>query len=253
MAAMNSHLQNYHAEYDHWIRNSVVRLLAIFPFMLVADLVLFAAKRNGALLVGPYPWWVVVVIVSLEFLGGVWLMRTIYRTGLERRRLDWQEHPVPVDSVETGLILSGTESRDQIAVEPDEKYLGGFYSLQMSIGYYKNARPGYGVYVTNKRLFGISQYCPSFDKRVALIPQNLPKDESDQMIREITQTKLLEVRIEDVAKIELKIPPGLFRTGHLQITRVTGDVAQITVGRKRPGEQLRALLQVFGPNVLTVL
>ena len=45
-------------------------------------------------------------------------------------------------------------------VEPDERYLGGFYSIQLGLGGGKQQTIGYGIYVTSKRLFGTSHNRP---------------------------------------------------------------------------------------------
>jgi hypothetical protein len=204
-------------------------------------------------------------IVLLELVGGVWLLRTTYRRGIRRQRREWHEQGVPiVASVNAlGPSFSATDNRDSSTsvAGQDEKYLGGFYSLQMSTAERGTALPGiqrkrvllgFGLYVTSKRLFGVSQYRPSFDKKVGLMPQNLSPEENDKIIGELQATRLLEVGIDKIAKIELKIPPGLFRTGHLQISLVTGETKNIHVGRKQPGQQLRDLLVVFSPKVLEV-
>ena len=138
-------------------------------------------------------------------------------------------------------------------MDSDEKYLGGFYSLQMSVQR-RRSPIGCGVYVTNRRLFVLpSGQRPSFDKRLDLMPVNLSSDENARVIRELDGSKEFDVAKDRIARIELKIPPGLFRTGHLHITITNGEVERVHVGRTMPGVQLRDMLRAFYPEALVLV
>src|SRR6267143_983778 len=123
----------------------------------------------------------------------------------------------------------------------------------MNTGRGRGVRLGFGIYATNKRLFGIAQYRPSFDKTLPLIPQNFSQAMNDQVISELKRTKSIEIQADEIAKIELKIPAGIFRGGQLPIHRTTGELVMINIGRKQPGEQLKSLLQVFDAKILTII
>lgn len=220
------------------------------------DFLVFNSFRNSAPLVGPIPWPSLAVIVLLELAVVIWLMRTIYRRKVGSVRLEWQEHPVPIsqdrESSDQSMLVTDGSGASASSIEPGEKYLGGFYSLQLGLGWGRNQTVGYGIYATNRRLFGVSHVRPSFEGTMALIPQNLPDEDNNRIISELARLKQLEVGTDRVAKIDLEIPKGVFRTGHLEIILGTGERVDIRVGRKRPGEQLRDLLQIFAPNALTV-
>jgi hypothetical protein len=134
-----------------------------------------------------------------------------------------------------------------------EKYLGGFYTIQMYVGWYKQAKPGVGIYITSKRLIGVLQSRPSFDKQVDLMPQNLTQEQNDRILSELETRKSFDAANDRISRIELKIPPGLFRTGHLKISLTTGEIIEITVGRTSPGEHLRDLFQTFFPQALALV
>ncbi len=153
------------------------------------------------------------------------------------------------------------------AVQDYERYLGGFYSIQMMIGYGRRAIPGYGTYFTDRRFIGLGHaQRPSFDKLVPLIPQNLAKEVNDKIIDELDAKKQVDVSKDGIIRIELKMP-RLLRQGHLQIFLITGEpvtmglghwyakdeLKMLYFGRKRPAEQLENLFRAFDPEALTLL
>jgi hypothetical protein len=154
------------------------------------------------------------------------------------------------------------------ALEDYERYLGGFYSIQMMIGYGRRAIPGYGTYFTDRRFIGLGHaQRPSFDKQVPLIPQNLAKDVNDKIIDELDTRKQVEVAKNGIIRVELKMP-RLLRQGHLQIFLITGEpvtmgrdrwphgsdeLKMLYFGRERPAEQLENLFRAFDPEALTLL
>jgi hypothetical protein len=229
------------------------RIIAILPFTLVIDVLLFYPNANARPFIGPYPSWMIASIVLFQLGGEASLIWVAYRRGLNKRKLAWQtDHPEGlITRIET--TASSFSDADEVIVGPDERYLGGFYSLRLSTGYGRGVRLGFGVYATNKRLFGIAQYKPSFTKTVPLIPSNLSREMNNLIIKEILQTKSFEIPADEILKIELKIPAGLFRGGHLQIHRIDGQLLTINVGRKQPGEQLRNVLEAFDPQILAVM
>jgi hypothetical protein len=149
---------------------------------------------------------------------------------------------------------------------PDyEKYIGGFYSILLMIGYGRRAILGYGTYFTSRGFIGLGHgQRPSFDKFNLLMPQNLSQDENNRTIEELDQRKQVDVPKDNILRLDLKMP-RLFRQGHLQIIQTTGEPTSfgrrygkeelytLYFGRKRPAEQLQDLLKAFNEEILTLL
>ncbi len=131
--------------------------------------------------------------------------------------------------------------------EDAERYLGGFYSpIGISIGHIGLKSPidikphiGAGVYATSKRLFiigpGKATFPSSLKKIVAgsdkgdFVPSTLTKDQNDALIGALTQNKQFEFVRSQVIQIEVKKPPGFFRTGSLKITSADGQTLDIRI------------------------
>jgi hypothetical protein len=122
----------------------------------------------------------------------------------------------------------------------EEKYLGGVDSIQMRKGLFA----GYGVYVTNLRLFGVK-------RRRAAEPLEIGERSSNaETIRDLEQRRDFEVRREDVSAIEMQKPPGVFRMGHLQIKLKSGQTVEVKVGKEREYEQLKDIVLAFYPQAV---
>jgi len=135
--------------------------------------------------------------------------------------------------------------------DENEVYLGGFYSsTQLSLGKFG---VGAGFYVTSKRLFIFRKDMDIEFNKIAtgsgnkdFIPANLTivgrlwAESSSQMV----------LRKEEISTLELKEPPGAFRTGHLNILRTSGESLKIVIGKKKEYEYILSLLQLFSPQAI---
>jgi len=60
----------------------------------------------------------------------------------------------------------------------------------------------------------------------------------------------MSIRKEEISTLELKEPPGVFRTGHLNIMLTSGESVKVGIGKKKEYEYILSLLQSFNPQVL---
>ncbi len=111
-------------------------------------------------------------------------------------------------------------------MEQEEKYLGGFYSaLQLALGRWQ---VGLGIYFTDRRLFLVQRDRLKLDKIVSgagsgnLVSANLSNDQKEAIIRELMQHVELEIWKHEISQFEIKKPPGIFRTGHINIISTSG-------------------------------
>ncbi len=61
------------------------------------------------------------------------------------------------------------------------------------------------------------------------------------------------LRQEEILTLELKEPPGAFRTGHLNILRISGESQRIGIGKKKEYEYILNLLESFSPQAIRKL
>ena len=142
-------------------------------------------------------------------------------------------------------------------MEEGELFLGGFAGGFLS----KGGTIGYGLYATTNRLIVVNVVkvgATSFlGGRMAgfvegqLMP-TLSADESARVIAELDQKKESDVRKDQISRIELK-SPGLFSFGHIIITAMPGQETKISLRHKVAFQRLRDVMQVFYPEVVTLV
>ena len=144
-------------------------------------------------------------------------------------------------------------------MEENERYLGGFYSpMQLALNKWYI---GAGIYVTDKRLVltGVGEdKDATFKKMVTgsgrkdFDPSNLTPDQNTAIVGELSaeSPKQLVLRKDQISSMELKQPPGMFRTGHLKILLTTGEIFQLIISKKNEYERILPLLQAFNPQAL---
>jgi len=139
-------------------------------------------------------------------------------------------------------------------LEEREVYLGGFYSpMQLSLGKFAI---GAGIYATNRRLFIFLKDLDVTINKIAghkdFAPANLTPEQNQAIISEIStqSSSQMSIRKEEISTLELKEPPGVFRTGHLNILLTSGESVKVGIGKKKEYEYILGLLQSFNPQVL---
>jgi len=139
-------------------------------------------------------------------------------------------------------------------LEEREVYLGGFYSpMQLSLGKFAI---GAGIYATNRRLFIFRKDLDVTIDKIAghkgFAPANLTAEQSEAIISEIStqSSSQMSIRKEEISTLELKEPPGVFRTGHLNIMLTSRESVKVGIGKKKEYEYILSLLQSFNPQVL---
>jgi hypothetical protein len=136
-------------------------------------------------------------------------------------------------------------------VDEIEVYLGGFYSSsQLSLGKFA---VGAGLYVTNRRLFIFRNDMDVTFNKIAgnkdFVPANLTPEQNLAIANQLSSesSSQMVLRKEEISTLELKEPPGTFRTGHLNILRTTGENLKVGIGKKKEYEYILTLLQSFNP------
>lgn len=136
--------------------------------------------------------------------------------------------------------------------------MAGFYSgLQLSLDRFG---VGVGFYATSKRLFIFSKRELPLNKIVKgassgdLIANSLTEDQNTAILDQLLQHRGVAVRKETISQLEMKRPPGIFRTGHLRITLISGDeMTKIVIGKPTEYELILRILWEFKPEALKVL
>ncbi len=134
-----------------------------------------------------------------------------------------------------------------------EKYLGGFDSIQLG----KGLSAGYGIYASNHRLFGLRRRSPAIPLEIGQTirdssPENLTSSQSSQIIHELELRKDFEIPRDQILRLEMKKPPGIFRMGHLIIKLSSGEEVKVKIGKNKEYELLKTLMRIFDPEVLKV-
>ena len=152
-----------------------------------------------------------------------------------------------------------------------ETYLGGFYSpIGVSIGRIGLKSPlgppghnlGAGVFATNKRLFifghGKATFPSSLNKIVHgsdkgdFVPSNLTQDQNEAIIGLLTENKKFEFGRGKISQLEMKKPPGFFRTGSMKITSTDGQTLDIRISLNMHYEWAVRVVQAFKPEAVTL-
>jgi len=149
-------------------------------------------------------------------------------------------------------------------VEESERYLGGFYSpMQLGLAKLRWQRGGVGagIYVTDKRLFIFREDMDiTFNKIVTgsgrkdFIPANLTLDQNQAIVRELSAqaSNQLSFRREQISALEMKEPPGMFRTGYLNLLLTSGETVKVTIGKKKEYDYILNLLKSFSPQCVKI-
>ena len=164
--------------------------------------------------------------------------------------------------VECGESLKNIIQDKSITTSNDEIYLGGTGSFHLRRGGILGTR-GYGVYATNKRIFGIKNWNIRLKSELAvelgglighLFLEYFTKsliDDSVKSIAELEKNKDFEVKKEDIALIEWR-KVNLWDGGHLIIK--TKSMKEFIVGGdgKHEFEYILSLMQKFYPEVVKI-
>ena len=150
---------------------------------------------------------------------------------------------------------SNLESR----LEAGERYLGGFYSpMQLALNKWAI---GAGIYVTDKMLVltGVGRDLDaSFKKMVTgsgrkdFDASHLTPDQNQAILNELSaeSPNQMLLRKDQISGIEMKQPPGMFRTGHLKVFLTSGEAFQLIISKKNEYERIFSLMQIFNPQAL---
>ena len=151
----------------------------------------------------------------------------------------------------------------------EEIYIGGISSIILKVtdsgvggtiaGAIGSAVGGYGVYVTNQRLFVIHN--PFLDARRndsitfgefilgELFGTNV--DTRPREMEELERHKVFEVRRKDITKMELQKRPKLL-AGSLNITTVAGGKFRVYIDHLQAFNHLEQVLKLSYPEILEV-
>ena len=88
--------------------------------------------------------------------------------------------------------------------------------------------------------------------RKDFVPTNLTPEQNQAIVKELsTQSpQLMSLRKDQISLLEMKPPPGAFRTGHLKIHLTSGESFQLVISKKKEYEYILSLLQLFNPQAL---
>jgi hypothetical protein len=145
-----------------------------------------------------------------------------------------------------------------------ETYLGGFYNpTRLSVGKFTTGSSiGAGVYATDKRLFILGHGKAAFPggtlkKIVAgsekgdFVPTNITREQTDNIVRALSENRLYEIGKGQVAQIAVTKPPGFLRTGWLKVTSADGRTLEVKVSGNTEYEWMVRLMQSFKAEVVT--
>ncbi len=135
----------------------------------------------------------------------------------------------------------------------EEEYVWGVESNRMMR---TEGAEGYGVYVTNRRIFGAKLGKAVPRKIVGSeavdahgIMSKLTRNETVEKLSDLQVEKDFEVLRDDVSGLVLK-KPGFKHRGELAISSRSGQSVNIVILEKGDYEKLKELLEMFGPEVL---
>src|SRR5260370_4108071 len=117
--------------------------------------------------------------------------------------------------------------------DENEIYLGGFYSsTQLARG---KLAVGAGLYATNRRLFILRKDMDFTFSKIAgnkdFVPAHLTSEQNLAIVNQLSsESSPMVLRKEEISTLELKEPPGAFRTGHLNILRISAESKKEGIG-----------------------
>ena len=148
-----------------------------------------------------------------------------------------------IPGLEVGSTVEPVSSGSEYA---DERYIGGFSSINLSPG---SGVWGYGIYVTSKRFFGLglrSAGVPETAREFTwLIPRTVTDEQNRLMIGELEKKRELVIAKTDITSMTIREPPGIFRAGHLRIALRSGGSVDIGIGKDAIYGQLLTLMEAF--------
>lgn len=120
---------------------------------------------------------------------------------------------------------------------------------------------GAGIYVTTKKLVltGVGGDLDIAFKKIVtgsgrkdFEPSTLTPDQNQAIVKQLSieTPKQLVLRKEQISNIEMKQPPGMFRTGYLIALLTSGETFQLIISKKNEYERIVQLLQSFNSQVL---
>jgi len=114
---------------------------------------------------------------------------------------------------------------------------------------------GTGLYATNRRLFILRKDMDVTFNKIAgnkdFVPANLTPEQNLGIVNQLSSaSSQMILSKEEISTLELKEPPGAFRTGHLNILRISGESQKIGIGKKKEYEYILNLLQSFSPQAI---
>ncbi len=149
-----------------------------------------------------------------------------------------------------------------------EDYLGGFTSPLLRRG----RMYGYGIYVTNRRLFGLKTNpakaltgavaeaaigtailvtLPAYFFRERVAEQMAKPDDRKKLITELEEKEAFEITKEEISEIEVK-KPSTWRPGHILIKPKSGESIKIDLRGDEEVKLTLDLLNRFSPNLLNI-
>jgi len=71
--------------------------------------------------------------------------------------------------------------------------------------------------------------------RKGFIPANLTPEQNQAIVNQLSTESSYQtvLRKGEISTLEMKEPPGVFRTGHLNILRTSGESLKIGIGKKK--------------------
>src|SRR2546425_6558794 len=84
------------------------------------------------------------------------------------------------------------------------------------------------------------------------VPANLTPEQNQAIVFQLSaeSSSQMVLRNQEISTLEMKEPPGVFRTGHLNILRTSGESLKIGIGKKKEYEYILGLLQSFSPQAI---
>ena len=121
--------------------------------------------------------------------------------------------------------------------------------------------PGAGIFVTDKRLVltGVGEDLDIGFKKIVtgsgrkdFATSTLTPEENQAIVKKLSteSSKRIVLRKSDISSMEMKRPPGIFRTGYLRVLLISGRIIELIIGKKDEYEFIFSLLQSFDPQVM---
>jgi hypothetical protein len=153
-------------------------------------------------------------------------------------------------SFESDSSTPATYLAQENLVQDRERYIGGFTSIQLSLGKFV---AGYGIYVTDRRIFGLGQRSAGIPETSrefnATIPPVVTEEQNRLMIGELERKRELVIAKAGIESMTISKPPGVFRMGHLHIALRSGQAVDFGIGKMKAFDQLLSLMKQFYPEV----